>query len=229
MVLLVDDEKTILDVLTLSFRKAGIETKRAESVEDAIVLLEGERFAAVITDKNFPGRSGLELLKYLKDKHPHCAALMITGFANTESVLEAMRAGADDYLLKPFESLALVVERVKSAITHRRTQLERALLAEAVHELQKSLRQSESKTFTKMTELDLLQNVVDVRIEDATSELKARLAALEGQSEKVAELESELAAEKKKRATLRAALLELAKSADAPLRAKLEAEAAALV
>lgn len=176
LVLLVDDEKTILDVLTLGFKKGGIETRRAESVEDAIVLLEGPQpFAAVVTDKNFPGKSGLELVKYLSEHRPHVARLVITGFANTESVLEAMRLGADDYLIKPFESIALVVERVKAAIAHRRTQLERQKLSDAVKELQKSLRKSESAAFQAVTEFDLLQNVLELKLDEATGDLKAQL------------------------------------------------------
>jgi DNA-binding NtrC family response regulator len=214
-VLLVDDEKTILDVLTLGFKKAGVETKRVESVEDAIVLLEMQGFAAVVTDKNFPGKSGLELIKYISEKHPHTARLVITGFANTESVLEAIRSGADDYLIKPFESIALVVERVKAAIAHRRTQVERAALAESLREMQRSLRKTESTAFQKMTELELLQNVLELRLEDATSALR----------EKVATLESELASERDRRASLQKTLLALAESADDQLKRRLLAEA----
>lgn len=214
-VLLVDDEKTILDVLTLGFKKAGIETKRVESVEDAIALMETQGFAAVVTDKNFPGKSGLELVKYISEKHPHTARLIITGFANTESVLEAMRSGSDDYLIKPFESIALVIERVKAAIAHRRTQVERAALAESLREMQKSLRKTESQAFQKMTELDLLQTVLDLKIEDATATLR----------ERVETLETELASERERKASLKKTLRTLAETADENLKRRLLAEA----
>ncbi|MFO0595088.1 MAG: response regulator [Myxococcaceae bacterium] len=215
-VLLVDDEKAILDVLQLGFKKAGIETRRALTAEDAILQLEGEKFAAVVSDKNLPGKSGLDVLKYVADKQPHCARLIITGYVSTESVLEAMKLGADDYLLKPFESIMLVVERVKHAIAHRRTQAERQALADSLREMEKSLRKSESTAFQKVTELDLLQNVMELKIDDATSELRAKVDKLEG----------ELASEKDRRAALRKTLLELAEGqVDEKLKKRLQAEA----
>jgi DNA-binding NtrC family response regulator len=214
-VLLVDDEKAILDVLGIGFRKGNVEVKKALSAEEALTLLEQESFAAVVTDKNLPGKSGLELLKFVREKRPHTACLIITGFVSTESVLEAMRAGADDYLLKPFESIMLVVERVKHAIAHRRTAQEREQLSKALREMEKTLRTSESTAFQKVTELDLLQNVLELRIEDATLELRAKVAALQG----------ELDAERERRASLKKTLLELAEGADEKLKQRLLAEA----
>lgn len=215
-VLLVDDEKAILDVLGMGFKKAGVETRKALTAEDAILMLENERFAAVVTDKNLPGKSGLDLLKFVREKHPGCACLLITGFVSTESVLEAMRLGADDYLLKPFESIMLVVERVKHAITHRRTQIEREQLSNSLREMERTLRKSETTAFQKVTELDLLQNVLELKITDATRELEMQVATLQG----------DLAQEKEKRATLKKTLLDLAeKTSDEKLKKQLQAEA----
>ena len=149
LVLLVDDEKSILDVLSMGFKKAGIPVKTAINAEDAILQLESFKFGAVVTDKNLPGKSGLDLLKVIRERYPHCARVVITGFVNTESVLEAMKLGADDYLLKPFESIMLVIERVKQAMKHRKVQQEREALAKALRELEKTLRKSEHTTFWK--------------------------------------------------------------------------------
>lgn len=214
-VLLVDDEKSILDVLAMGFKRGGLAVKTALTAEDAIVLLEGERFGAVVTDKNLPGKSGLDLLRYVDQKAPHCARLIITGYVSAESVIEAMRLGADDYLLKPFENIMLVVERVKLAMKHRRVQAEREALAVALRETEASLRQSESTAFQKVTELDLFHNVVELKLEDATRELK----------EKVAALEAELAGEKDRRLALKKTLVELAETATEPLKQRLLAEA----
>jgi DNA-binding NtrC family response regulator len=215
LVLLVDDEKSILDVLSLGFKKAGLSVMTAATAEDAIVLLEVHKFAAVVTDKNLPGKSGLELLKLINQNYPHCARLLITGFVSTESVLEAMRQGADDYLLKPFESIMLVVERVKQAIKHRTTQLERETLALALRDMEKSLRKVESTAFQKITELDLFQNVVELKIEDATREL----------TEKVASLQSQVDTDRERRAALKKTLLDLSASADEKTKKALLAEA----
>ena len=215
LVLLVDDEKSILDVLSMGFKRAGIPVKTALTAEDAIVLLEAHKFDAVVTDKNLPGKSGLDLLKLINEKHEHTARLIITGFVSTESVLEAMRLGADDYLLKPFESIMLVIERVKQAMKHRKVQMERGALAKALREMEKSLRKSESTAFQKGTELDLFQNVMELRIEDATAELKARVGLLE----------AELEVEKERRAVLKRLLGELAEKTTGDLAKRLLAEA----
>jgi len=215
LVLLVDDEKSILDVLSMGFKKAGIEVKTALTAEDAILLLEVQKFSAVVTDKNLPGKSGLELLRIINERYPHCARLLITGFVSTESVLEAMRLGADDYLLKPFESIMLVVERVKQAIKHRTTQMEREALAVAMRDMEKSLRKSESTAFQKVTELDLFQNLVELRIEDATRELNEKVVTLQGQVD----------SERERRAALKKTLMELSERADEKLKKALLAEA----
>ena len=215
LVLLDDDEKSILDVLTLGFKRAGIPTKTALTAEDAIVLLEVHTFGAVVTDKNLPGQSGLELLKVINEKYANTARLVITGYVNTESVLEAMRLGADDYLLKPFESIMLVVERVKLAMKHRKVQTEREALAKALREMEKTLRKSESTAFQKGTELDLFQNVVELKIEDATAELKARVATLEAELEEARE----------RRGTLKKLLTELSGKTEGELAQRLLAEA----
>ncbi len=215
LVLLVDDEKTILDVLSMGFKRAGIPTRTALTAEDAIVLLEQHPFGAVVTDKNLPGKSGLELLKLINEKYEHTARVVITGFVNTESVLEAMRLGADDYLLKPFESIMLVVERVKQAMKHRKVQMDRAALARTLREMEKSLRRSESTAFQKGTELDLFENVMELRIEDATAALTARVSSLE----------AALEVEKERRVTLQRLLTELSLKTEGDLSRRLLAEA----
>lgn len=215
LVLLVDDEKSILDVLTMGFKRGGLVVKTAMTAEEALELLETERFGAVVTDKNLPGKSGIELLAAVNEKWPHCARLIITGYVSAESVIEAMRLGADDYLLKPFENIMLVVERVKKAMGHRRMQAEREALAVALRETEVSLRKSESTAFQKVTELDLFHNVVELKLEDATRELK----------EKVAALEAELETERERRAALKKTLQELAATAPAELEKRLLAEA----
>ena len=215
LVLLVDDEKSILDVLSMGFKKAGIPVKTAINAEDAILLLESFKFGAVVTDKNLPGKSGLDLLKVISERYPHCARVVITGFVNTESVLEAMKLGADDYLLKPFESIMLVIERVKQAMKHRKVQMERQALALALRQMEKTLRKSESTAFQKGTELDLFQNVVELRIEDATRDLALR----------VSQLEAELDAEKERRIATRRTLTELSGKTEGELAQRLLAEA----
>ena len=178
-VLLVDDEQSVLDVLTVAFARGKVRVRTALTAEEALVALDSERFGALVTDKNLPGKSGLDLIKEAKVKQPHIAAVMITGYVSTDSVLEALRLGANDYILKPFNDLMLMVERVKQVIVYQRTAHERALLADSLRKAERSLRKSETEAFQHRTELDLWQNVMELRIEEAVRALTVRVAVLE--------------------------------------------------
>lgn len=216
-VLVVDDEQSVLDVLTVAFSRGKLKVRTALTAEDALVALDAERFGALVTDKNLPGKSGLELIKEAKARQPHIAAVMITGYVSTESVLEALRLGANDYILKPFNDLMLMVERVKQVITYQRTAHERALLAESLRRAERSLRRSETEAFQTKTELDLWQNVMELRIEEAVRALTVRVAVLE----------QDVEAERERSQGLRRVLRELARQCREAAKAVAPADQAA--
>ncbi len=199
-VLVVDDEPAILRLLELALKRVGLPTKLVGTAEEAIELLDRERFGAVVTDKNLPGKSGLEVIKETKTKQPYCAVIMVTGYVSTDSVLEAMRLGANEYLVKPFTDLMLVAQRVKSAIEHQRTDFERALLADTLRSMEKTVRRQKEEAFQRKTELDLFQSVLEVRVEDALAPLREQVQAAEAQ----------LARERARRKKTRGLLVELA-------------------
>jgi DNA-binding response OmpR family regulator len=180
-VLVVDDEQVVLDVLRIALKKGGYPVTCVTSGDAAFVALAKEQFGAVLTDKNLPGKNGLEIIKEARRLYPYCACLLMTGFANTESVVEAMRLGANDYLEKPFSELGLVLQRLKAAFEHQRVVFERAALAEGLRYMEQTLKSRDKEVFQHRTELELLQHVVEVRIEDATRDQKAQLARLEAE------------------------------------------------
>ncbi|MEW6431390.1 MAG: response regulator [Myxococcota bacterium] len=206
-VLLVDDEPSVIDVLSKALTRGGLTVKAVKTAEQAFPLLDSERFGAVVTDKNLPQRSGLDVVRAAREKQPYCACIVITGFVSAASVLEALQLGANDYILKPFDDLALVVQRIKRAIASQRTEAERATLAEMIkdlarslHDKDDSLRAKEEEVFQTKTELDLFTSVMDLRIEEATRPLLTRLALLE----------SDVQAEQERRGKLKRTLGELA-------------------
>ena len=178
-VLVVDDEPSVLDVLTRTLKKAGYPVTCVASGEAAFEALAKESFGALLTDKNLPGKNGLEVIKEARRLHPYCACLLMTGYANTESVVEAMRLGANDYLEKPFAELGLVIQRLKAAFEHQRVMFESAALVEGLRYMQQTLKSREKEVFAHRTELQLLQHVVEVRVEDATIELSLQVGSLE--------------------------------------------------
>ncbi len=112
--LVVDDERGIVIALKGLFTKEGYEVETAESGEEALGKVKAGLFHVIITDLSMKGMSGLELLKQVRELDPACAVLMITAFGTQRIAVEAMKAGAEDYLPKPFDNdeLRLKVRKV---------------------------------------------------------------------------------------------------------------------
>ena len=147
-VLVVDDEPTVRDVFTrLLSREQGLSVVTAEHAEAALYYLRSQRFDLLITDKNLPGMGGIELIAEGRRLRPNIEAMMITGYASAESVIAAFAAGASDYLLKPFEQIAVVRAKVRAALDRRK---ERIKGSEEAHQmaLEASRLLAEGKTGT---------------------------------------------------------------------------------
>jgi DNA-binding NtrC family response regulator len=102
--LVVDDERGIVIALKGLFTKEGYEVETAESGEEALEKVKAGLFHVIITDLSMKGMSGLELLGKVREIDPACAVLMITAYGTQRIAVEAMKAGAEDYLPKPFDN-----------------------------------------------------------------------------------------------------------------------------
>jgi CheY-like chemotaxis protein len=119
-VLVVDDEPVVLDVISrLLAREPDLAVTLAGSAEEALPRLRDRRFDVLVTDKNLPGMGGVELIAEARRLRPTLEAMMITGYASSESVIAAFAAGASDYILKPFDDLRLVRAKVRAALERR--------------------------------------------------------------------------------------------------------------
>ncbi len=101
-VLLADDEESIRKTLSDALSDAGHECTAVESGEEAQKLLESRRVDCLITDVRLPGMDGIELLKKARELEPGLHVIVITGHGSIESAVEAMKAGATEYVTKPF-------------------------------------------------------------------------------------------------------------------------------
>ncbi|MGH7204627.1 MAG: sigma-54-dependent transcriptional regulator, partial [Nitrospiraceae bacterium] len=126
-ILIVDDERSMRDVLSIMLKRAGYAVMVAEDGEEAIAQIGKEIFDLVITDLKMPKGSGLEVLKAVKAAAPETVVLMITAFASAESAVEAMKQGAYDYLTKPFQ-IDEVQLIIRNALERRRLSTENMLL-----------------------------------------------------------------------------------------------------
>jgi ActR/RegA family two-component response regulator len=112
-VLLVDDEFIILSSLSDVLALHGYQVETAQSGEEGIQKLEKRTFDLIVTDLIMGSVDGLELLDSAQRKDPDSVVIIVTGYATIESALDAIRKGAYDYLVKPFEiqNFLLAIQR----------------------------------------------------------------------------------------------------------------------
>lgn len=110
-ILVVEDEDKLRRVIELQLSSAGFEVAQAASVEQALPLLD--RADLVLTDMKLPGMSGRDLLDRVQSQNPNLPVILITAFGSVETAVEAMKAGAYDFIPKPFslDHLMKVVEK----------------------------------------------------------------------------------------------------------------------
>ena len=129
--LVVDDERNMRLSLEAVMTDEGYELRAVDSAEAALRLLEQEEFFMVITDARLNGMSGYEFLGLLKQRWPNVPVLMITAFATPKLAVEAIKAGAIDYLAKPFAPEELLHAVARCAERHRLLLENAALRAQA--------------------------------------------------------------------------------------------------
>lgn len=101
-VLVVDDEVDVVGVLQSFLEEKGYSVSGTYSAFKAVELMRTRQFDLLIADLGMPGMSGIDLLKIGLRKDPDLVGIIMTGYGSIESAVEAMRAGAFDYILKPF-------------------------------------------------------------------------------------------------------------------------------
>ena len=102
-VLLVDDERDFLEVLTRRLGKREVNVDGVSSGEEALQYLQAKPIDVAVLDVKMPGMDGISLLREIKKLNPLIEVIMLTGHASLEVALEGMRSGAFDYLMKPAE------------------------------------------------------------------------------------------------------------------------------
>ena len=107
-VLLVEDDRALREALADTLLLAGHDYRAVGSAEDALAAVEQEAFSLVVSDVNMPGMDGHQLLALLRARQPQLPVLLMTAHGAVERAVDAMRQGAADYLVKPFEPKALI-------------------------------------------------------------------------------------------------------------------------
>ncbi len=129
-VLVVDDKELLRDSVGTTLQRAGLDVVMADSAAAALQAAARKRPDAVITDLKMPGGSGIDLLRQLRAVDDDLPVVLMTAFGTVQTAVEALKAGAFDYITKPFEGDELVIT-VKRAIEHGRLVRENAVLRSA--------------------------------------------------------------------------------------------------
>ena len=112
-ILIVDDEADVLDLCRRMLEVKGYQVKIAHNGYEAIELARQESFDLLLTDIKMPGMTGLEIAQALKKSDPSVVCVTMTGFSTMDMVLEALKLGIDEFILKPFtpDDLSMAVAK----------------------------------------------------------------------------------------------------------------------
>jgi len=115
-ILVVDDEGIVRDMVAQLLQEESHTVTSVESAEDALNILGKEHIQLVITDIRLGGMDGITLLEKIKSNTPEIEVVMMTSFASLNTSIKAIREGAFDYLLKPFDDLNVIPEMVERVV-----------------------------------------------------------------------------------------------------------------
>jgi response regulator RpfG family c-di-GMP phosphodiesterase len=176
-ILIVDDELEITEILS-DLLSTEYECLMAGSAEQALVRLHESDFELVISDITMPGMSGLDMIPHVKAIAPDTVVVMISGMQTVESAIEALRLGAFDYLMKPFD-LRQVEAVVKRALEHYELIVAKQRYEDHLEEL------VEQRTAELDRALDSLEEAYRSTLKALTAALETRDSETHGHSERV--------------------------------------------
>lgn len=130
-ILIVDDEKNYLVVLSSFLSEEGYEPITADNAQQALDIVENTDLDLVLTDMKMPSMDGIELLKLIKEKSPDLPVVMMTAYGTVEKAVEAMQLGAFNFVLKPFQNETLK-QIIRNAVSTYSVLKENRRLVEAL-------------------------------------------------------------------------------------------------
>ena len=136
-ILLVDDERDFVEMLSLRLREAGERVIEAYNGKECLDNLGETDIDVVILDIKMPGMDGIETLREIKRRHPIVEVILLTGHGAVDTAVDGMKLGAFDYLLKPTD-FEVLLEKLEGARKRKTEQEERIRKAEALALLRRS-------------------------------------------------------------------------------------------
>jgi response regulator RpfG family c-di-GMP phosphodiesterase len=181
-ILIVDDEADLRNLLVEALQDQGYAAEGAEGGAQALACVREKHFPVIFTDLNMPGGlSGLELLRAVHDQDPRTMGILMTGYATTESAIQALKRGAYDFIQKPFK-LAEIEAGLERALEHYR------LLRENEEYQQNLERMVETRTHEILGLKNDIERLFEGFVNASVTAIEARDPSTSGHSSRVAEL-----------------------------------------
>src|SRR3990167_2685807 len=122
--LVVDDNTSVLNSISMLLRDYGYLVTACNSAEDALAELQKKQFDVVLTDIQMPGMSGINLLEKIHSTNRNIPVILMTGYTEVDAAIEAVKKGAFDFILKPYNPDYLVDSLKKAVNYHRLIEME---------------------------------------------------------------------------------------------------------
>ncbi len=131
-ILVVDDETIVLSLVRDALEDENYLIETSSNSQDALALAQNEPFDLLITDIRMPHMDGIELVRKVREARPDIAIIFMTGYANLSSAKNAIKQGASDYIMKPFE-LVEIRQAVKNALKLRSDSVDKSATQQLAH------------------------------------------------------------------------------------------------
>jgi YesN/AraC family two-component response regulator len=138
-ILVVDDDKMVLEVLSRQLGGMGYEVSTATNGQEAWDMVQKKEYEIIITDLEMPKMTGQELIEKVKNHSPATVVIVLTGFGSLDTARESIHAGCDEFLLKPLEDVKLVKLVIKRCLHRHRLLMEAIVYKQTIHKAAKGL------------------------------------------------------------------------------------------
>jgi len=166
-ILFVDEQELLRLTVSSDLQDAGYTVETAEDGHQACAKLAENSYDLVLTDLVMEGMGGMQVLKAAKRRDPTCGVVLLTGYGNMDSVIEALRSGADDYFLKPYQREELLFRLARC--------LEKGQLQRKLKKTEKKLKQSHAELEKKVQRRTRELQEKHQEISDANTSLRVLL------------------------------------------------------
>ncbi|MCX8534168.1 response regulator transcription factor [Chryseobacterium luquanense] len=153
-VLIIEDNARVSALLKRGLESQGYQIYISEDAEDALVMVDKIMFELVITDIMLPKMNGIELSKLIKKKNPELPIIMLTALGTIDEKIEGFDAGADDYMVKPFEIRELYA-RIKAILLRKSNSSQKNELSDHIEYQELKVDKNTNRVFRNGKEINL--------------------------------------------------------------------------